>query len=332
MFKPLIKWRAKAITWMFLIAGLIMIGIGVYFTFFKGADYVKATAEISKVEQEDDPAADSGVRDVAWVRYTVDGKEYEEKLDGWDPGYKLGKEVKVKYDPRDPSKVISDSPGLIVYLIGVGAVILIVSAFSLLKNKKNVKAVREEQTAPLFTAPRRGAAERKLYFLTDLGTAKGGCHIEDAARRNVYEAVCTKFSLVVDSTFTFIDHALGHSQTHMIGKVADTESDAFYALDKHSTFDVDGNDVWKLLHNNGITIKSGLNGLRPCYRILRSGEEIAYVELTGRYPHEEDEEKHKIAKLALANGFYRIRTNEENLDAIFLTVFAISKTDMMIYQ
>ena len=335
LIKPLVKWKAKGISIVFLLAGFLMIGLGVYFTFVKGKDYVKTTAVVDSLREEIRAETGRGNQLEYWptVRYTVDGREYLQELDSTVSKDDLGKEIKIKYDPKDPSKITDDSLGFKLYLLIVGPIITLGALYSLLKSRKQIQQFREEQPIrSLFGPSQPGARERRLYFVTDQGTFKGGCHIEDENRKLLYEAVCRKFSALADSEYEFVDHVLGRKATHLAGKTATTSSNGFFVIDNHSTFDLDGTDVWKLLHNNGIGIKTGMNGLRFTYTISRDDVEIAYAENVGRYVHEEDEAAHGLLAKAPAPGHFRISTREENLDAIFLTLFAIGRTDMMLYK
>lgn len=336
LYKPLIKWKAAGIKIMFLIGGLIMIGLGVYFTFVQGRDYVKATAVVVSLREEEYFDTQNRTRSMDYwptVRYTVDGREYRQELDTTAGKNDVGKEIKIKYDPKDPSRVTGDSLGIKLYLLIGGPIVTFGALFALLKTRKQVKRSREEQPVrSLFGASRPGAAERSLYFLTDTGTVKGSCHIEDENRSVLYEALCSRFSPLAESEYEFVDHVLGTRRSHLVGGTATTSSDGLFVLDKHSTFNLDGVDIWKQLHNNGISIRTGLNGIKWSYSISRDGMEIAQVTGASQYVHEEDEAAHPLASKLPAPGFFRIRTREENLDAIFMTLFAIGRTDMMIYN
>ncbi len=326
LLKPVVKARAKHISFIFLLAGLFMICLGAYTGFIRNSGFEKTTAVITRVEKLDEETSQ------ATVTYTAGGRTYTQVLDSFSPSYQEGKEITVEYDPADPSVVHAYSPGLTLYLIGGGAVMVLLTVLGFLKNRKQREDLASRETGPLFRAPRKGEEERRLYFLTDQGTAKGTCHIEDAERTVLYEAVCTKFNVIGDSKYEFVDHVLDRRTAHLIGKTATTESSAVWALDKHSTFDLDGRDIWKTLHENGVTIQTGLDGLKWAYTIFRDGEEIATAVNTNKLVHEEDAEaRGALAKVPFP-GFFRIRTREENLDVIFLTLMAIGRTDMMFYN
>lgn len=151
--------------------------------------------------------------------------------------------------------------------------------------------------------------ERRLCFLTDLGTAKYGHRIEDKDRRVLYEAKVTKFTLTAPTGFEFIDHEHGRKTPHLVGHEETTEWNTLL-IDNHSTFTFDGEYIWDHLKRNGIRIDAGFQKgkvLWPQYRIYRDDEEIALVESSSAYPHEEDTEaKGKLGNLVPARGFYRI--------------------------
>ena len=64
------------------------------------------------------------------------------------------------------------------------------------------------------------------------------------------------------------------------------------------------------------------------YRVLRDGNEIAHVEASSVYPHEEGAEAHgKLGNLVPATGFYRIRTRETDLSLLFVALLALARTN-----
>ena len=332
--KPTLKMNNRWMSALILTVGLVMIGLGVYFGLIQAHGYEKTAATVIRLREEDSVDSDGSHSTVYYptVTYSVDGKEYTVSLnDGVSPK-KLNQQVSVKYDPEDPEQAVLDSPGLVVYLIAVGALLVGLEIYAALKNRKRREQLEEDRTGPLFGASIRSGAERKLYFLTDLGTAKGGCHIEDEHRTVLYEAVATRFSLIADSVYDFVDHTLNRRQPHLVSKTVTSSSDAIWVLDNHSTFDLDGKDVWKQLHENGVRIETRLQGLHWAYTIFRDGAEIARAETSGRLVHEEDAEDQDVLAKAPSRGFFRVRTNEQNLDVIFLTLFAIGRTDMAAYN
>jgi hypothetical protein len=114
-----------------LLAGIAFIVFGVI-NFSQHNNYIETDAVVSKVtiiETFYDEPDDVEIL----VRYTVDGKEYESQLNNTSTNLKEGQNIKVKYDPSDPSKVISASKSYAFIAIGFGALVVLISIFLLLK-------------------------------------------------------------------------------------------------------------------------------------------------------------------------------------------------------
>ncbi len=302
---------------------------GVYSTFFRSAGFEKTTATIVSIEKDPDYIPDPDVQNdaqyIVMATYTVDGTEYTAALDSYSDSYKVGGAVEIRYDPADPTTIHSGQ-GIGIYLMIVGAVILILVIVLTLRSKKAVKTLKETRGETIYAPSEKGAL-RELYFLTDLGTPKYGHRIEDADRRVLYEAKMTKFTMTNPYGFDFVDHEHGVTTPHLVGH--EEESDwNMLLLDNHYTFTLDGEDIWKHLKHNGITVNSKLASgkLASFYTILRDGAQIATVEATSRYPHEEDAAQHKAASAIPVRGFYRIETEEKNLDLLFVTILAFARS------
>ena len=70
--------------------------------------------------------------------------------------------------------------------------------------------------------------------------------------------------------------------------------------------------------------------LWPQYRVLRDGEEIGLLESSGVHVHEEDAAQDgKLAKIIPARGYFRIQTQEKNLDLLFVVAMAFARTSAL---
>ena len=327
----MISVKGPAIKIIAAVIAVIALGVGIYMTFFQSAGYAKAEATITSIDVDPDyvpdPNTENDVRYIATAKYTIDGKEYTRALDSYSPSYKVGGKVDIMYDPKDPTKITSGS-GFGIYLMIAGGIILIIVIFVTVKKKTNVKKLKESGGEIKF-APSQQGDERKLYFLTDIGTPKYGHRIEDKDRNVLFEAKMTKFSPLSDFEFDFIDRERGVTTHHYVGHTEESQWNSFL-IDNNYTFSLDGKDVWKRIRENGVTIQSRLSTVNgspaPIYAILRNGAEIAYVESTSQYVHEEDAEEHKIANKAIIQGFFRVRTREVNLDLLFVVLLAIARS------
>ncbi len=309
------------------IIALVALGFGIYSTFFQSSGYETTTATITAIDEDPDFVPDPDNPDekqyIATAKYTVDGKEYTRALDSYSPSYKVGGEVAIKYDPKDPAKITSGF-GFGIYLMIAGGVILLIIIFLTVKKKVSVKNLKETNGELTF-APSEKGEERALYFLTDLGTVKVGHRLEDRNRRVLYEARMTKFNPMSAFEFDFIDHEHNKTVRHLIGHTEETDWNSLI-LDNNYSFTFDDKDVWKQLRQLGVTINSRLNGVMPSYTICLNGDEIAFAESTGQYVHEEDAEEHKVANKVPVQGFYRVRTNEKNLDLLFVILVAMARS------
>ena len=309
------------------IIAVAALAFGIYSTFFQSAGYVDGTAVIVSIEEDPDYVPDPNIVNdmqyVVTVKYTVDGREYTSRLDSYDPSYKIGGEVAVKYDPKDPSK-INPGSGFGVYIMIVGAVILVLVVFLTVKNNVSVKKLKKEYGETTY-APSEKGDERQLYFITDVGTPKYGHRIEDKDRKVLYEAKMTKFSPMSAFEFDFIDREHNKTVHHLIGHTEDTERNSLI-FDNNYTFSFDGTDVWKHLRLNSVTIESRLNGLEPVYSIRRDGDEIGYAVSTSQYVHEDDAAEHEIAGRIPVQGFYRVRTREKDLGLLFTVLVAMARS------
>lgn len=70
---------------------------------------------------------------------------------------------------------------------------------------------------------------------------------------------------------------------------------------------------------------------KTVYTVSVNGRFLATVETSGRYVHEEDEAQHKV-NIPVGRYYYRCWTDAEDLELLFLTVFAISETEQPVVE
>ena len=63
----------------------------------------------------------------------------------------------------------------------------------------------------------------------------------------------------------------------------------------------------------------------------RNGKPFAVVETSSKHVHEDEEAEHKLV-IPAGKFFYRCWTDSEDLETVFLTVFAISETDQTVVE
>ena len=319
----MISLRGPKLKILAAVLAVIALAAGIYLTFFRSQGFVKTTGTIVALRED---SSDDSTAYFPTVEYTVDGKTYTGELDTGSGSYKVGKTIPVLYDPNDPA-VVHDGSGVGIYFIAVGAVILLMIFFLTVKQKTSVNKLKERQGEIQYLPSEKGE-ERELYFITDLGTPKFGHRIEDKDRRVLYEAKMTKFTLLSAYVFDFIDHEKNQTTHHLIGHTEEMDWNSIL-IDNHNTFTLDGMDVWKHLRSIGVTIDARFGkaeGIMPSYDIRKDGEHLAYAENTSHFVHEEDAEQHKVASKIPNPMFFRVFTDEKNLDLLFMILVAIARS------
>lgn len=133
-------------------AGIILtiFGVLIFFNNNKIRNYPKVEAEVSKTELYEEATTDAEGNSVdavytVYVKYTVDGVEYEEEY-GQFSGFKVGDKKTIVYNPDNP-KEISDPPSLLFSLLflGLGIGFIVGGTISAVKAVKKYKAMKAQE-------------------------------------------------------------------------------------------------------------------------------------------------------------------------------------------
>ena len=314
---------------LFVPVGIILIVVGiVMFSFNAGGKYIETTGRVTAVEEGAvDP--DSGAQYDIYFTYTVDGKSYENYFT-LRKQYNVGDDIPVFYNSENPTR-ITNSAGmefLPFVLIGLGAVALVFGVF------KTVKAFQKSREldksagkfpTEAFDGIKTADGVTEHYFRFDGHSLKPGYIMEDAERRPLYEGKMLKQALVGARPYEFHNHVTGSVKEHAVGHVTtQTYNDEFFSAKCYFKFD--GKNIWDLLHEKGIRISTSLASRFPytVYDVAKNGAPFAHIESTSMYVHEDEEAEHKV-KIPVGRMYYRIWSPTEDLDLLFLTVFAISE-------
>ena len=146
--------RESALARFLIPAGIILIVFGVVFfgASKRNQHYKQTSAQVTSVTLEEAASTDvNGNRTEATyslgIRYTVDGKEYENDLSGMSKR-EAGDRIAIYYDPDDPN-MITQTKSLIIPLViiaaGIGAVVAgIVSGVNVIRRYNRMKAQERE--------------------------------------------------------------------------------------------------------------------------------------------------------------------------------------------
>lgn len=129
--------------------GLIVFGIVLYGITDTRKNYPKTEAEVSGVELYEEAYDEGDTHHEAtyriFVKYTVDGQEYEEEF-GVAPEMKVGTTVQIDYNPSDPTD-ISQPTGfwLPIAMIAGGIAAMVAGCISIYRTRKKNAALRKQE-------------------------------------------------------------------------------------------------------------------------------------------------------------------------------------------
>lgn len=135
----------------FIPLGIILIIIGgfMFISVNNTKNYIKTSAVVSKTELYEEEYYDGDTHHEAtyniYVKYNVDGKEYEEEY-GVFSGYKKGDKVTISYNPTNPSEIAQPiSIVLPIALLIGGIVSFACGILSIIKTVKKNKALKIQE-------------------------------------------------------------------------------------------------------------------------------------------------------------------------------------------
>ena len=96
--------------------------------------YKPTEAVVIQFSEEYDTIDDT-YKQTATVEYEVDNVKYEAVLDDYTESYYVGKTVKIKYNPKYPSKIITSNIKLPLILVAFGSVCIIGGVFGQIRRK-----------------------------------------------------------------------------------------------------------------------------------------------------------------------------------------------------
>ena len=318
--------------------GIALIVFGIMMNGFNTENFVETVGKVTAVEEHTE--YNDGKEELQYdvtVAFTADGKACTTEFVNLTKEYKVGDEIKVLYDPADPGRTSNTKVSKLVSpaLIGAGALAVIGGVALMLKAFKKSKAL--DEAAPRasradFTGFKQAPGVTEYYVRFDGNTFKPGYIMEDADRNVLYEGTMLKQALVGARPFQFTNHVTGTVQPHEVGHVTTASmNDEFFSV--KSWFKFDGKNVWDELHGRGLRMETDLLSKFPnlVYNLSRDGAPMARIETSGRFVHEDEAEQHRV-NIPVGRYFYRVWTNSDDFDSLFLTVFAISESEQTVVE
>lgn len=318
----------------FLPLGILLIAVGIFLLTLHTDKYLETVGKVTGV-QETVNLENSKVYNIDFT-YTAEGKEYAGRYDETSEEYQIGEEIKVFYNPEDPTQITNSKLGGIIapIMIGVGVLALAFGIFKTLKAYRKSKELDRVAKAPaaVFGNFKQAAGVTEYYCRHDGATLKPGYILEDANRRILFEGKMTKQALIGARVFAFSDHIGGAVTEHEVGHTM-TQSYDDNGWTANSWFKFDGKNVWDVLHERGIRLQTDMRSKFPnfTYEISKDGEAFAILETSGKYVHEDEAAEHTL-NVPVGRYYYRVWTNSRDFETLFLTIFAISETEQAVVE
>lgn len=144
--KPMKPWQGILFGLIFLFAGIevLLLSVSTIKSYNeKNETYKEVTSVVVDYDYNDDDL------EAIIVEYVVDGQTYRKKSNTYSSVHKMkGTEVKLKYDPNNPSEAIwvNDSTNIVMPLFGgafsLAGVFIIINSFKMMKKEKNSTVVQ----------------------------------------------------------------------------------------------------------------------------------------------------------------------------------------------
>ena len=318
----------------FVPLGIILIAVGIFLLTLNTDSYLETVGKVTEV-YETRNQENSKVYDTSFT-FTVDGKEYTGTFSELSEEYKVGDEIKVFYNPKDPTQTTNSKLGGIVapIMIGLGAVALVAGVLMTVKAYKKSKELdKTPKAAPVaFEGFKQAPGVTEYYCRHDGAMLKPGYILEDAARKVLFEGKMTKQAMVGARVFEFNNHTNGAVTEHEVGHtVTQTYNDNGWSA--KSWFKFDGKNVWDVIHDRGIRLQTNMRSKFPnfTYEVSKDGQAFAILETSGKYVHEDEAAEHKL-NIPVGRYYYRVWTNTRDYETLFLTIFAISETEQAVVE
>lgn len=131
---------------VFLLIGTVFVvsGLAIMFSVFNYDDKVETIGTISSIDSYRD--RDGDIHGTVYVKYEVDGEEYESCINGYSTSYREGKEIKIYYDKYCPDEIgVKSLDFLFLIFPGIGLIFALTGGIGLgviAKGKLKVKKLR----------------------------------------------------------------------------------------------------------------------------------------------------------------------------------------------
>lgn len=330
------KYKILSFFAILFVIGILFTIVGVISLLSPKVEGIEVEAKIVDIIKEDTGIVNAdGYREfnyTVYVDYTDLNGNYHNKVENpvHTDDMVAGQTIKIKYDPNNPSVIVTDSSllsDLIFIIIGLGSIaISIIKIVNTIKNKDinefNRVNMNEASNAKIDSIKNNSEEENEYYFHFT-GYLNQSYTLETIDRVSVYEARCDKMGVLSKSQFTFINHLTGKEEKHSVSHVINQSFDNFVTS---SNFKIDGTNVWDILGKNGYSLEPHFKGLKSYFDIMHFGVIVAKIELAGTEAYKDG--AGKLLSNMPIKGMFKVYAKKSDLDMVFLSAFILSKVDL----
>lgn len=298
--------------------------------------YETVNAVITNIEEHQ---LDDEIKHTVYVKYSVDGKEYESQLDAYQSDWKVGSVVECEYDVDNPEYIRNGDGTLVTFVVfALGVAAFAFGTFKLVQGFKTPSddfaqydRVKAEQIDVRAAERIKNSNEPKEEFVFHYtGKLNQSYIMKDKFGKPIYEAVCDGITLVKDTEYEFKNHLTGASSVKKIGHtVTGSYGGNFLGSTVKSAFKINGQNCWDVIASMGYGFEFGLNGIKSHFEVKHMGVNIGYAELAGTGLMIEKYKDNPLGKIP-TNGIFKISCPRSEVEGMFFICFALSKTEFTV--
>lgn len=317
--------------------GIIIVGIiisaiaGTMFAAPDTGNYEKVNATITNIESRQNG---DDTEYTVYVKYSVDGKEYQTELGAYQSNWDVGTDVECEYNVENPAELrTGDGKMMSLIICAVGIVAVIYGALTLVKGIKastddfaqynRVKEIDEAKAQEI--REKNEPKEEFVFHFT--GKLNQSYIMKNKYGEAVYEAICDGVKLVKDTEYEFKNCITGESSTKMVSHtITGYYGNGSISTAVKSAFKIDGESCWDIIASMGYGFDFSLNGIKAHYEVKHEGVNIGYVEIGGTGLMDEKYKDNPLGKVP-TNGIFKIECPKSDIEAMFLICFCLSRTE-----
>lgn len=325
----------------------IMILVGLLFSIVGGILFLRpndnlATVEASIIDVGEEQIGSDDTFLFAVVEYEVNGTTYTGQV-GRSTSDKIGDKITIEYNINNPEEISNKGSDIVtIVFIVVGLALVVIGIVFLVKNIKR----SSEDYNQLDRVDKDSVSEEVIkeieesdepmidYYFHWCKKLNQSYVLETLSRTPVYEADCDRIGVFKPYIYTFTNHRTGRRFTSEVTHTITTSTGTSQmigsgltsiSIPTSSSFKIDKVSIWDYLGEKGYSLEPHLQGIKLNFDVLHYGVKVAYLEAAGVNAVKDGNSK--LGDKLPANGVYKVKCRESDLDGVFMACFAVSRVE-----